>query len=93
MVAVDSENHRVFPLLELPGSGEMWAHCGQSARGGQFPACRSATWSIEAAERLDGTPTEPTYDDADVLAVELPGPMKKYAWRWKAVSPGSGDLP
>lgn len=85
MVALDSENHRVFPVLELPRSGEFWGHAGDSSRSGQFPACRSITWSIGPAEHLDGAPTEPTYVDADVIAIEAPVPLRRFAWRWAPV--------
>lgn len=68
----------------------MWAHAGDSCRNGEFPACRSSTWMIEPAERLDGTPTEPTYDDRDIIAFEPPVELKRFAWRASAAASAAG---
>lgn len=92
-IFIDSDGHRVFPLLDLPGSPETWAHCGESSRGGQFPACRFVTWSVDG---YDATPlpdgklpvaTEPTFRDEDLVAFEGPENARRFAWRWRQVAP------
>jgi hypothetical protein len=86
----------VFPQLEVGRSPAMWAHAGHSTRVG-FPGCRATTWSVmngedrhPAPQLVNGRerklkPTEPTYEEEDVLAFEPPKPIGP-SERWVEVA-------